>query len=114
MNNQETLQTLREKINQGKFPSEFQHFGGAELIITNNPNRKGHEYDTVVVTPHASAFSWLIIELKGIYQSQLDYNSKYEFYPCIGRLILEATQADLDVFDAMLYVVGAIEADCGG
>jgi hypothetical protein len=25
---------------------------------------------------------------------------------CIGRLIVEATHADLDVYDAMLYVVG--------
>lgn len=114
MNQHELLQALREKINRGGFPSEFPHFGGAELIVTNNPNRMGHEHDTVVVTPHASAISWLISELKVIYQSQLDYKTKYEFYPCIGRLILEATKADLDVFDAMLYVVGEIEADCGG
>jgi hypothetical protein len=33
------IQSLINKIEQGKFPEKFPHFGGANLIITDDPNR---------------------------------------------------------------------------
>lgn len=105
------LNQLRETINRGQFPREFRHFGGAELIITDNINRKGHAYDTIIVTPHASALSWLVEQLKRIYGSNLDYMNKYEFYPTIGRLIQSSAQAGHDLFDSMLYVVDTLEEE---
>lgn len=81
------IEILKEKIKSGKFPNKFEHFGGANLIITDDPSRKGYPHDTVIYTEHASAISWLIFELKDIFNEKIDYMNKYEFYPYIGELI---------------------------
>lgn len=107
------LSALREKVNSGQFPSQFRHFGGANLIITNEPNRRHHEGDVVIYTAHASAMSWLVEELKMIYSEDLDYLNKYDFYPQIGRLIKESLRSDFDVFESMLYVIDEIEKKWG-
>jgi hypothetical protein len=107
------IQELVEKINSGQFPKEFSHFGGADLIITNDPNRNFHEGDLVIYTEHASALSWLLIELKKVYDSSLNYKNKYEFYPYIGELIQASVNANDDLFETMLFVVDKIEEDWG-
>ncbi|RIW15216.1 hypothetical protein D0X99_12305 [Algoriphagus lacus] len=109
----EQLQTLREKINSGQFPTHFPHFGGANLIITDNPNRSFHEGDVVIYTAHASAMSWLVMELKEIYGGHLNSLSKYRFYPEIGKLIQESLRTDYDVFESMEYVIEEIEKSWG-
>jgi len=63
------LSVLRNKIESGKFPQEFPEFGGANLIITSDQNRRFHEGDVVVYSIHAPALSWLVTELKNIYSS---------------------------------------------
>jgi hypothetical protein len=77
MNN--TLENLKENLSAGNIPVNYPHFGGAGLIVTDNPTRKSHPSDLVVFTHHAGAISWLIIQLKGIYENTLDYSNKYEF-----------------------------------
>jgi hypothetical protein len=81
------IKKLKDKISCGQFPSNFPHFGGANLIITNDSQRNYHEGDIIVYSEHASALSWLVIELKGIYDSDLNHMNKYNFYPYIGELI---------------------------
>lgn len=105
------IQKLRRQINEGLFPSNFPHFGGANLIITNDENRNFHENDFVVYSQHASALSWLVIELKKVYDSKLDYLNKYDFYPYIGKLIASSTNANDDLFETMLFVIEKIEED---
>lgn len=78
---------LIEKIKMGKFPTDFPHFGGANLIIANDSKRNFHEGNIVVYTDHAPALSWLVVELKRIYDSKLNSLNKYDFYPYIGQLI---------------------------
>lgn len=90
MNN--TLENLKENLNAGNIPVNYPHFGGAGLIVTDNPARKSHPSDLVVFTHHAGAISWLIIQLKGIYENVLDYSNKYEFYQSIGQHTIEAIQ----------------------
>ena len=107
------IKQLKDIINSGQFPKEFSHFGGADLIITNDPNRNFHEGDVVVYSEHASALSWLVVELKRIYDSNLNYRSKYEFYPYIGELIQASVKANDDLFETMLFVVDRIEEDWG-
>ena len=46
---------LEMKIQKGQFPNEFQHFGGADLIITDEPNRPFLSGDIVIYSIHASA-----------------------------------------------------------
>lgn len=112
MKNQ-ALKELIEKIEAGNFPNQFPHFGGANLIITDDPNRSNHEGDVVILTPHASAMSWLVVELKKIYTSNLDYLNKYDFYPRIGKLIKESFKKEGQIFDSMIYVVETIREEWG-
>ena len=91
MNN--TLENLKENLSASNYPVNYPHFGGAGLIITNNPARNSHEGDILVCTEHAGAISWLIIQLKGIYEDVLDYSNKYEFYQSIGQFANEAIQS---------------------
>jgi len=105
------IEKLRELIGLGKFPKEFSHFGGADLIITDDPNRNFHERDIVIYTKHASALSWLVFELKKIYDSKLNAANKYEFYPYIGELIQASVNDNDDLFETMLFVVDKIEED---
>jgi len=107
------LLSLKDIINSGQFPTDYPHFGGANLIITNDPNRNYHEGDVVVYTEHAGALSWLIVELKKVYDSKLDYLNKYDFYPYIGELIQASVKANDDLFETMLFVVDKIEEDWG-
>ena len=108
------IEKLKSLIDQGKFPTDFPHFGGANLIITNDPNRNYHEADVVVYTDHAAAVSWLVIELKKIYDESLNFRNKYNFYPYIGELIQASVNANDDLFETMLFVMDKIEEDWGG
>jgi len=107
------ITSLKSIVEQGKFPTEFPHFGGANLIITNDPNRNFHEGDVVVYSEHASALSWLVVELKKVYDSKLSSSNKYDFYPYIGELIQASVKANDDLFETMLFVVDKIEEDWG-
>jgi hypothetical protein len=104
---------LKSKINSGQFPNDFPHFGGANLIITNDTARNFHEGDIVVYSEHASALSWLVTELKKIYHEEIDYMNKYEFYPYIGELINNTLKRQKLLFETMLHVVEKIESDWG-
>ena len=104
---------LRTKINLGQFSVDFPYFGGANLIITNDLNRNYHEGDVVVYSEHASALSWLVVELKKVYDSELNSSNKYDFYPYIGELIQASVKANDDLFETMLFVVDKIEEDWG-
>jgi hypothetical protein len=107
------IKQLKDIINSGQFPSDFPHFGGANLIISNDPNRNYHEGDVVVYSEHASALSWLIVELKKVYDFKLNASNKYAFYPYIGELIQSSVKAHDDLFETMLFVVDRIEEDWG-
>ena len=107
------LKELKDRINSGQFPKDFSHFGGADLIITDDPNRNFREGTVVVYTEHAAALSWLVFELKKIYDSKLNASNKYGFYPYIGELIEASVKANDDLFETMLFVVDKIEEDRG-
>jgi hypothetical protein len=103
------LYQLKSTINSGKFPKDHPHFGGANLIITDDPNRKHHQWDIVIQTVHAGALSWLVVELKNIFEDSLNYRNKFDFYPYIGKLIQESVKANDDLFETMLYIVEKLE-----
>ena len=113
MSRSKAIIDLVEVILSGKFPKNHPHFGGAGLIITDRPSYKGHDSDLRILTPHASAFSWLVFELKEIHSANIDYQNKYDFYPTIGRLIQESFLEDGYIIDSMLYVVEKMEVFWG-
>jgi hypothetical protein len=108
---QPNIQRLKVLINSGQFPTDYPHFGGANLIITNDPNRNFHHGDVVVYTDHAAALSWLVMQLKKIYDDSLNFQNKYDFYPYIGKLIQASVKHNDDPFETMLFVVEKIEED---
>ncbi len=110
---QHKLEILKTKINSGQFPDDYPHFGGANLIITDSPNRNYHDGDIVVYSMHATALSWLVFELKEIYNNEIDYINKYDFYPYIGALINNTLKRQEPLFETMLLVVEEIESEWG-
>lgn len=109
----ELIEDLIKTISAGKFPKDFTHFGGANLIITNDPKRNYHEGDIVIYTEHAAVLSWLVVELKKIYDSKLNASNKYDFYPYIGELIQSSVNANEFLIDTMLFVVEKVNEDWG-
>ena len=47
--------------------------------------------------------------LKKIYDKDLNFRNKYDFYPEIGLLIKESLHSHEQLFDSMLHVVNGIE-----
>jgi hypothetical protein len=110
----EQINQLKTVIQRGNFPSDFEHFGGAELIITDDPARKGYPGDILVFSKHAGASSWLTIELAKIYQGQLNYMNKYVFYPELGKCMNEKLANHEHLSDCLLAVVDYAENELIG
>ena len=98
------LEKLKAKIIKGSFPKSSPHFGGANLIITDDPTYLGHAQDIRVL-------SWLVFELKEIFEDQIDSLNKYKFYPSIGIAIREAMEQKKELIDIMLFVIDTIEKE---
>ena len=103
------IKELKSIVEQGKFPSDHEHFGGAGLIITNDPEYKGYPEDVVVFTIHAGTLSWLVFQLKSIYNDRIDYMNKYFFYPAIGETLNQSLNKGEDLSTAMLKVIEEVQ-----
>lgn len=100
---------LKSIVEQGKFPKKHKHFAGAGLIITNDPSYTGHSDDLVICTIHAGPLSWLVYELKSIFNDKINHMNKYDFYPSIGVKIKEEFHNEGELIDVMLKVIDLIE-----
>jgi len=83
--NTKLLNELRATIDSSKIKKADVLFAGAKLIVTDDPSRSHHEGDVVVLSPNASEISWLVEELAKVFVDELDYLTKYDFYPILGR-----------------------------
>lgn len=106
---QHKLEILKNKIDSGDFPKNFEHFGGANLIITDDKNRNHYPQDIVVFSENAGSLSWLVFELKQIYNSELNYMNKYGFYTNIGNLMNSCLSGGLNLEETMINVVSKLE-----
>ena len=102
---QHKMKELKEKINSGQFPKDFSHFGGADLIITNDPNRNFREGTVVVYTEHAAALSWLVFELQNIFRDSDYPNSKMIDYISVGETINYGLENNWNITAIMLTVI---------
>ena len=107
------LDALRLKINKGEFPNIHSEFGGADLIITSNHTRKYRAGNTIIYSEHAAALSWLVIQLKNAYSDELNYSTKFDFYPSIGEVIKNTLIKQELIFESMLTVIDQIEISWG-
>jgi hypothetical protein len=60
----ETIDDLKRRIEEGDIPKDSEEYGGGGLIITNDPNWKGHEGDLVILTEYSKEISWLVFRLQ--------------------------------------------------
>jgi hypothetical protein len=109
----QALEALIQQIKLRNFPEEYDHFGGAELILTDEPDRPFHPGDTVVYSAHASELSWLVDELAKVYAAKIDYGSKYAFYPGVGKVMIDLIKSTDNLIDIMLGVVEATDNEWG-
>lgn len=109
MPNIENLKKVREKVFQHKYPKKHQEFGGAGLIITDDPKRMGNNSDLIVYHRDAQSLSWLVFQLKEIFSDSLDYMVKYHFYETIGSIYNECLSHEMSVHETMIYMLGRAE-----
>jgi hypothetical protein len=93
---QEKIDLLREIIWSKDITHEAKKtilFGGADIsIVSKLPTQKDSFYGDplYVVTKFSKEISWLIYQLKEIFNDDLDYMNKYPFY---GRLAKSANKS---------------------
>ena len=109
MPNIENLKKVREKVFKHKYPKKHQEFGGAGLIVTDDPKRMGNNSDLIVYHRDAQSLSWLVFQLKEIFSDSLDYMVKYHFYETIGGIYNECLRHEMSVHETMIYMVGWAE-----
>lgn len=73
----ETIETLKNRIEENNIPKDSKEYGGGGLIITNDPNWKGHNDDLIILTVFSKEISWLIFQLQ----------AHGEFAPNLGVII---------------------------
>jgi hypothetical protein len=105
----EQLRIVRDKIFKNKYPKKHIEFGGANLIITDQIDRNFHDGDILVYHPDAQSLSWLVYQLKSIFEDSIDAVNKYEFYGRIGELFLDCLNCEMTVRETMIYMIGWAE-----
>jgi len=110
--NVERFNKMIATIEDIKFPSDFQSFGGGNLIVTSNPNRKRYDYDVVICTKYAGPISWLIYQLNDVYKDSVYYSNKYSFYQLVGSLIQKHLNDTDPIHEIMLNIVYDVHANC--
>ena len=105
----EQLRTVRNKIFKNKYPKKHMEFGGANLIVTDQIDRNFYDGDVLVYHPDAQSLSWLVYQLKSIFEDSIDAVNKYEFYGRIGEHFLECLNCEMTVRETMIYTIGWAE-----
>ena len=111
--NTELLNKTKQVIENSDYPKRHKFFAGANLIITNDPNRNHHKDDILVVTQYANEISWLIYQLKEIFSDEIDYGNKYTFYPYVGEIILKEISKDNNLNLILKNILQTIEDSYG-
>jgi hypothetical protein len=107
---QKKIQELKQRIEQGKIPVDFKHCSEFGLVITDNPNATCDEYDTIIYTRHASAWSWLVDSMSHAFSEKIRLVGVCSFYLKVANDIRGSIREEGDILDAMLFVVERSEA----
>ncbi|MDO5849455.1 MAG: hypothetical protein Q4P18_07960 [Methanobrevibacter sp.] len=105
---EEKVRFLKEQIESNNVNPTFHEWGGANVIITADKNRKSsHPTDYIIVTPHAEEIQWLIEQLNTIMSRIGPY-----FYRVIGMATYYYTEDkgnQKDYRPLLLYLLGIAE-----
>ena len=94
----ETIESLREKIISGKFPTDGEEYGGGGIIVTNDPNWTGHPGDCVILTEYSKEISWLLFELQ-----EMDGNLLPLHYCELIQLYIKRTKSIKNILLGILH-----------
>lgn len=101
------LTKVEETIRANQVPDDSELFAGAELIISDDPNRNHFPEDVFVLSPIARKISWVVFQMKEVFKDEIDYLNKLSFYPSLGRAANEAIQAGKSEQQILFAVVSA-------
>ena len=110
MNNLDFIARLAK---DGLYNPNCEHFGGANLVVTDKGPHSNDFGDTIVVHPDAGILSWLVYCLKAAYSKKLDYMNKYEFYPALGQFMIEGKGHCSNTLEIIEHVLFRVEQTFG-
>ena len=59
-----TIESLKRRIEENNIPKDSPEYSGGGLIITNDPKWKGKADDLVILTKFSKEISWLVFRLQ--------------------------------------------------
>lgn len=98
------IHKLRYELYNGiwhTYPAE--PWAGADLVISKEPIDLPGK--VVVVTDHAAELSSLVLELRDRLKGEIDFISKYEFYPRLGMAANHCLDTVGDDLKALCFAV---------
>jgi|SaaInl5LU_22_DNA_1037371.scaffolds.fasta_scaffold04618_6 hypothetical protein len=103
------MDALLTTIAKDKYPSKHEEFGGAGIIITDDPNRVGHEHDIVVYHPQGGTLAWFVFQLKNRFELYVDAGNKYHFYSTIAESLRLFLKSGLTAKESMLMTLAKMD-----
>lgn len=103
--NQSLLHQVEQRISEDSVPSGGKHFGGAGLIVSDDPKRHSGETTVIVVSPFAGEISWVVERMKEVFADSIEGLNKYSFYPEMGRAALAVIAAQGSRTEILLAIV---------
>jgi hypothetical protein len=99
------MDSLITIIAQEHYPLKHEEFGGAGIIVTDDPNRVGHNNDLVLYHPQGGTLAWFVFQLKDRFEMYVDASNKYDFYTTIAESLRLYLEYGLTVKESMLMTL---------
>lgn len=104
------MDTLLKQLANEDYPKSHMEFGGAGVIITDDPKRVGHPNDIILTHPDGGSLAWFVYQLKEVYNPKIDSTNKYEFYSIVALSLKYYLRLGLSTRDTMLVTAGKIDS----
>ena len=102
----EKFQIIKRIVFEKSYPSKHAEFGGAGLIVTDDPDRNHYETDILVFHPEAQSLSWLVFQLKELFEHEINSINKYYFYGTLGEMMNDCIRSGCSLHETMIYILG--------
>lgn len=123
----EKLSEIEMKINNNDYSSELKTiraFGGADVIISDKltpENKRWIEEQPVVIssqktapvkrlviTPYYIELSWLFYQLRDIFNENIDFISKYDFYGILAQNAINFIENNENGYDCKSLLISVL------
>ena len=123
------LEKLEKQIKNDNLPkgaTATEEWGGADVIIKEQRDESINEWlrdqplvlspqkteprRRAVITEHSRELSWLFIQLRDIFDGQIDYISKYDFYGSLAQSAIDYLEKNNDTRDLKVLLLTVLQA----